>query len=67
MLYEIISGLNNMHKKNLIHCNLHDGNILNHGGRYEGKVYISDFRLCQPVSLFLKKNDIRGVIPFMAP
>ncbi|POG66258.1 kinase-like domain-containing protein, partial [Rhizophagus irregularis DAOM 181602=DAOM 197198] len=30
MLYEIISGLSKIHKKNLIHCDFHDGNILNH-------------------------------------
>jgi serine/threonine protein kinase len=64
MLYKIISGLNGIHKQNLIHCNFHDGNILNHNN--EG-IYISDFRLCQPVKSFLKQHDIYGVIPFMAP
>ncbi|RGB33296.1 kinase-like domain-containing protein [Rhizophagus diaphanus] len=31
------------------------------------KVYISDLELCQPVKSFLKRYDIYGVIPFMAP
>ncbi|RGB23466.1 kinase-like domain-containing protein, partial [Rhizophagus diaphanus] len=31
------------------------------------KTYISDLGLCQPVKSFLKKYDIYGVIPFMAP
>ncbi|EXX54257.1 kinase-like domain-containing protein [Rhizophagus irregularis DAOM 181602=DAOM 197198] len=64
MLYEIISGLDNIHKQNLIHCDLHDGNILNHN---ESKIYISDLGLCKPVKSFLKKYDIYGVVPFMAP
>ncbi|POG65889.1 kinase-like domain-containing protein, partial [Rhizophagus irregularis DAOM 181602=DAOM 197198] len=64
MLFEIISGLNDMHKQNLIHCDFHDGNILNHN---ESKIYISDLGLCKPVKSFLKKYDIYGVIPFMAP
>ncbi|EXX66866.1 kinase-like domain-containing protein [Rhizophagus irregularis DAOM 181602=DAOM 197198] len=64
MLYEIISGLNNIHRENLIHCDFHDGNILNHN---ENNFYISDLGLCRPIKSFLKKYDIYGVIPFMAP
>ncbi|POG68788.1 kinase-like domain-containing protein [Rhizophagus irregularis DAOM 181602=DAOM 197198] len=64
MLYEIISGLINIHKQNLIHCDLHDGNILNHN---ESKIYISDLGLCKPIKSFLKKYSIYGVVPFMAP
>jgi serine/threonine protein kinase len=69
ILYKIISGLNEIHKKNLIHCDFHDGNILNHVDIYNNdeKVYISDLGLCQPVKSFLKKYDIYGVMPFMAP
>jgi serine/threonine protein kinase len=64
MLYKIISGLNTIHKQNLIHCDFHDGNILNHDNK---NIYISDLGLCQPVKSFLKQHDIYGVIPFMAP
>ncbi|PKC59485.1 kinase-like protein [Rhizophagus irregularis] len=67
MLYEIISGLNKIHGENLIHCDFHDGNILNHNDENKDKIYISDLGLCQPVKSFLKKYDIYGVIPFMAP
>ncbi|POG66969.1 kinase-like domain-containing protein, partial [Rhizophagus irregularis DAOM 181602=DAOM 197198] len=67
MLYEIISGLSKIHKKNLIHCDFHDGNILNHNDKNKDKFYISDLGLCQPVKSFLKKYDIYGVISFMAP
>jgi serine/threonine protein kinase len=64
MLYKIIAGLDKIHKQNLIHCDFHDGNILNHN---RSKIFISDLGLCQPVKSFLKKYDIYGVIPFMAP
>jgi serine/threonine protein kinase len=64
MLYRIISGLNEIHNQNLIHCDFHDGNILNHA---DDRIYISDLGLCQPVKSFLKQHDIYGVIPFMAP
>ncbi|GBB92849.1 hypothetical protein RclHR1_20660002 [Rhizophagus clarus] len=82
ILYKIISGLNEIHKKNLIHCDLHDGNILNHSKKNSllkkkeednkidevrtDEVFISDLGLCRPVKS-LKKYDIYGVIPFMAP
>ncbi|GBC21851.2 kinase-like domain-containing protein [Rhizophagus irregularis DAOM 181602=DAOM 197198] len=69
MLYEIISGLNTIHKQNLIHCDFHDGNILNHNDEENkaDKIYISDLGLCQPVKSFLKEYKIYGVVPFMAP
>ncbi|RGB37854.1 kinase-like domain-containing protein [Rhizophagus diaphanus] len=67
MLFNIISGLNYIHERNLIHCDFHDGNILNHNDKNEDKIYISDLGLCQPVKSFLNEYDIYGVIPFMAP
>jgi serine/threonine protein kinase len=73
MLYSIISGLEKIHSQNLIHCDFHDGNILNHNNedkRYDSNgdyVFISDLGLCQPVKSFLKQHDIYGVVPFMAP
>ncbi|CAB4433761.1 unnamed protein product [Rhizophagus irregularis] len=72
MLYEIISGLSKIHEENLIHCDLHDGNILNYNDKVEeeikvDKIYISDLGLCQPVKSSSEKGDIFGVLPFMAP
>jgi serine/threonine protein kinase len=64
ILYKIISGLNMIHERNLIHYDFHDGNILKHN---DIGIYISDLGLCQPVKSFLKQHDIYGVIPFMAP
>jgi serine/threonine protein kinase len=69
MLYKIISGLYEIHNQNLVHCDFHDGNILNHRDErdVEDKVYVSDLGLCRPVKSFLKEDDIYGVIPFIAP
>ncbi|GBB96587.1 hypothetical protein RclHR1_02790010 [Rhizophagus clarus] len=70
MLYKIISGLKKIHEQNLIHCDFHDGNILNHEDEKDmddtNKVFIGDLGLCQTANFF-KKYDIYGVIPFMAP
>ncbi|GBC08963.1 hypothetical protein RclHR1_08500008 [Rhizophagus clarus] len=69
MLYNIISGLNDIHDQNLIHCDFHDGNILIHKDMMDKdeKVYIGDLGLCKPVESFFKKDGIYGVVPFMAP
>ncbi|CAB4426619.1 unnamed protein product [Rhizophagus irregularis] len=75
MLYQIISGLSEIHKQNIIHCDFHDGNILIHKDKKDkddkederDNVYISDFGLCRPVKSFMKKHDVYGVLSFMAP
>ncbi|GBC08563.1 hypothetical protein RclHR1_08220001 [Rhizophagus clarus] len=67
MLYNIISGLKKIHEQNLIHRDLHDGNILNHKDLGDkNKVFISDLGLCKAAD-FLKEYEIYGVIPFIAP
>ncbi|GBC00647.1 hypothetical protein RclHR1_39220001, partial [Rhizophagus clarus] len=70
ILYKIISGLKEIHRQNLIHCDLHDGNILNHEDKKnkddKNQVFISDLGLCKAAN-FLKEDNIYGVIPFMAP
>src|SRR6266542_146963 len=63
LLHKIISGLKEIHKQNLIHCDFHDGNILN----CIGDIFISDLGLCKPAKSFFKKDEIYGVMPFMAP
>ena len=68
MLLKIIAGLYEIHKKDLIHCDFHDGNILNHSDKYNvNEVYISDLGLCCPIKFSLEKDSIYGVVPFMAP
>ena len=64
MLHKIIDGLNEIHKQDLIHCDVHDGNILNHENDY---IYISDLGLCRPIQSSLEKDNIYGVMSFMAP
>ncbi|CAI2178290.1 15688_t:CDS:2 [Funneliformis geosporum] len=56
-------GLKEIHKKGLIHRDLHIGNILNHG---IGLTYITDLGLCQPVNE-ADKDKIYGVLPYVAP
>ena len=65
-LYKISTGLDGIHQKDLIHCDFHDGNILNFDKK---ESYISDLGLCRSANYFqsFKKDDIYGVIPFMAP
>ncbi|GBB84096.1 hypothetical protein RclHR1_10720007 [Rhizophagus clarus] len=57
LLKEIILGLKVIHESNLIHDDLHDGNI--------------DLGLCKPVSDLQasdkKDNKIYGVVPYIAP
>ncbi|CAI2182458.1 9780_t:CDS:2 [Funneliformis geosporum] len=58
-----LMGLKEIHKKGLIHRDLHIGNILNHG---IGLTYITDLGLCQPVNE-ADKDKIYGVLPYVAP
>ncbi len=65
-LQEIIIGLEKIHQQKLVHCDFHHGNILNQ----EVKLSISDLGLCKPIKYFestFKKDDIYGVLPFVAP
>ena len=52
------SSLYRVHKKDLIHCDLHSGNILIQGGN----CYITDLGLCGPVN-----DDELGKIYGIAP
>jgi len=64
-LYSIINGLDAIHEQEIIHCDLHHGNILipysNHS------LFISDLGLCKPIEYFQSFNEIYGVLPFVAP
>ncbi len=66
-LLSIINGLNIIHQQKMIHCDFHHGNILSLVS--EDFLSISDLGLCKPVDYFqqTKKNDIYGVLPFVAP
>jgi serine/threonine protein kinase len=71
-LCSIISGLKKIHEQKMIHCDFHHGNILNSKSHSKYTLSISDLGLCKPVENFQssfssKKNDIYGVLPFVAP
>ena len=64
-LHHIISGLDAIHESKLVHCDLHDGNILCGYG-----YCISDLGLSKPIDYFqnkLNSESVYGVIPYMAP
>ena len=62
-LFYITFELAQIHKKGLIHKDLHSGNIVN---KYEDFSQITDFGLCKPIA---EKNSEKtyGIIPYMAP
>ncbi|EXX68131.1 Ypk2p [Rhizophagus irregularis DAOM 197198w] len=62
-LYDIINGLRFIHESNLIHRNLHSGNIL----KLKYNAAITDIGLCKPANCNVQKNNIYGVLPYIAP
>jgi serine/threonine protein kinase len=66
ILYKIADGLNEIHKKGLIHHDFHCGNILN----YSNYTLITDLGLCQPANVKPSQNECKelyGVLPYVAP
>src|ERR1043166_7128860 len=68
LLESIIYGLAGLHNSDLVHNDLHDGNIL----MSRSLSHISDLGLCKPISYFhnsstKNKNDVYGVLPYIAP
>lgn len=67
-LESIINGLDIIHQQKMVHCDFHHGNILNTNSK--NILSISDLGLCRPINNSysdFKKNDIYGVLPFVAP
>ncbi|GBB87314.1 hypothetical protein RclHR1_13740009 [Rhizophagus clarus] len=65
-LFNIACGLESIHKNELIHRDLHIGNILKNN--YD--IYIADMGLCKLVNYNQSnntKNNIYGVLPYIAP
>src|SRR5579883_3332638 len=55
-LDDVISGLKNIHEKELIHRDLHIGNIL----KLKNNAAITDMGLCKPVNHDAQKNTVYG-------
>ena len=64
MLHNIVLGLNIIHQKGLMHCDLHSGNIL-HLENLRQKVMIADLGLSKTADQ--EPSSIFGVVPYIAP
>src|SRR6266511_5686119 len=62
ILIYLCSSLYYIHEKDLIHCDLHSGNILIQGGAS----FITDLGLCGPVDEKLS-GKIYGIVSYIAP
>ncbi|EXX67459.1 Tpk1p [Rhizophagus irregularis DAOM 197198w] len=65
-LWNITLGLQSIHEKELIHRDLHIGNILSFGSQ----VTVTDMGLCKPADYNASENpkiSIYGVLPYIAP
>ncbi|PKC62377.1 hypothetical protein RhiirA1_465214 [Rhizophagus irregularis] len=65
-LHYTIIGLKCIHEKELIHRDLHIGNVL----KFKNKTAITDMGLCKPADCYTlenMKNKAYGVLPYMAP
>ena len=63
-LYYVANSLSTLHKCNLVHGDLHSGNLLLDSQTF---MYISDLGLSKPADRPSKTNDIYGVLPYIAP
>ncbi|CAG8711346.1 11553_t:CDS:2 [Racocetra fulgida] len=61
-IWRICFVLLDVHKQNLIHCDLHSGNIL----IYTNRCLLTDLGLCGPVE-GNNADEVFGIIPYMAP
>ena len=59
---DLCESLYNIHEKDLIHCDLHSGNILTQ----RGGCFITDLGLCGPVD-DESSNKIYGIVSYIAP
>jgi len=64
-LLHIAQGLKDIHAKNLVHRDLHSGNILK--GIEKTACLITDLGLCKPTSELGKEEKVYGVLPYVAP
>ncbi|CAI2177854.1 11526_t:CDS:2 [Funneliformis geosporum] len=68
LLYSIAFRLSHIHSRNMVHRDLHGGNILvmiDKDGNGRGE--ISDFGLCRSTADNVEEGDVFGVLPYIAP
>ncbi|RGB38443.1 kinase-like domain-containing protein [Rhizophagus diaphanus] len=63
-LYNISKSLSSLHKCDLVHGDLHSGNLLFNNTH---DCYISDFGLSRPADQPFNSSDIYGILPYVAP
>ena len=72
-IWRIAHGLRDIHEKELIHQDLHIGNILSFSSSSydDDRACITDMGLCKPADYKelenTNNNNIYGVLPYMAP
>ncbi|CAI2172746.1 16167_t:CDS:1 [Funneliformis geosporum] len=66
MLWEISGGIEYIHESELIHKNLHGGNLLVEDNQNFIDIHITDMGLYGPTDN-KDSNDIYGVLPYVAP
>ncbi|KAG9286783.1 hypothetical protein G9A89_012333 [Geosiphon pyriformis] len=66
ILFQIVSGLRFIHDSNLVHGDLHPGNILVLKSN-SLKVAIADLGLCRPANYSPQPGEIFGVVRYLAP
>ncbi len=64
ILLDISIGLVHLHNSDLVHQDLHPGNLVLNAYK---SLFITDLGLCKPVNQSLQSNDIYGVMPYVAP
>jgi len=65
LLEKIVFGLKTIHESGLVHCDLHDGNILVSDDHDE--LFIIDLGLCKPINTLQNDYNVYGVLPYIAP
>ncbi|RHZ88735.1 hypothetical protein Glove_21g102 [Diversispora epigaea] len=64
-LYCIATGIEQIHNNNLIHRDLHSGNILMGVNGILGSIRIADLGLCRNIGI--STDFVYGIIPYVAP
>jgi serine/threonine protein kinase len=66
-LFDIISGIKEIHQKRMVHRDFHTGNILfKHDGIMKNNAYISDMGLCGEVDN-IDETSVYGIMSYVAP